>query len=43
VAGSRVDLGRTGLGVAVRKGASPPDVSTADALMGDQPCVLLRR
>jgi len=31
-AGSRVDLGRTGLGVAVRKGASPPDVSTADAL-----------
>jgi hypothetical protein len=32
VAGSRVDLGRTGLGVAVRKGASPPDVSTADAL-----------
>jgi molybdate transport system substrate-binding protein len=25
VAGSRVDLGRTGLGVAVRKGASPPD------------------
>lgn len=32
VAGSRVDLGRTGLGVAVRQGASPPDVSTADAL-----------
>jgi molybdate transport system substrate-binding protein len=32
VAGSRVDLGRTGLGVAVRKGASPPDVSTADRL-----------
>ena len=32
VAGSRVDLGRTGLGVAVRKGASPPDVSTAEAL-----------
>jgi molybdate transport system substrate-binding protein len=32
VAGSRVDLGRTGLGVAVRKGVSPPDVSTADAL-----------
>jgi molybdate transport system substrate-binding protein len=32
VAGSRVDLGRTGLGVAVRKGASPPDVSTTDAL-----------
>jgi molybdate transport system substrate-binding protein len=31
VAGSRVDLGRTGLGVAVREGASPPDVSTADA------------
>lgn len=32
VAGSRVDLARTGLGVAVRKGASPPDVSTAAAL-----------
>jgi molybdate transport system substrate-binding protein len=32
VAGSRVDLGRTGLGVAVHKGASPPDVSTSDAL-----------
>ena len=32
VAGSRVDLGRIGLGVAMRKGASPPDVSTADRL-----------
>src|SRR5579863_4272231 len=32
VAGSRVALGRTGLGVAARKGASPPDVSTANAL-----------
>ena len=31
VAGSRVDLGRTGLGVAVRKGAPQPDVGTADA------------
>jgi molybdate transport system substrate-binding protein len=32
VAGSRVDLARTGLGVAVPKGASPPDVSTVEAL-----------
>lgn len=31
VAGSRVDLGRTGLGVAVRKGAPKPDVGTVDA------------
>jgi molybdate transport system substrate-binding protein len=31
VAGSRVDLGRTGLGVAVRKDAAAPDVSTVDA------------
>jgi molybdate transport system substrate-binding protein len=31
VAGSRVDLGRTGLGAAVRKGAPQPDIGTADA------------
>jgi molybdate transport system substrate-binding protein len=31
VAGSRVDLGRTGLGVAVRKGAPKPDIGTLDA------------
>jgi len=31
VAGSRVDLGRTGLGVAVRRGAPKPDISTVDA------------
>jgi molybdate transport system substrate-binding protein len=30
-AGSRVDLGRTGLGVAVRKGAPKPDIGTLDA------------
>jgi molybdate transport system substrate-binding protein len=30
-AGSRIDLGRTGMGVAVRRGAPKPDVSTADA------------
>jgi molybdate transport system substrate-binding protein len=30
-AGSRVDLGRTGLGVAVRTGAPKPDVGTVDA------------
>jgi molybdate transport system substrate-binding protein len=30
-AGSRVDLGRTGMGVAVRKGAPKPDISTVDA------------
>jgi molybdate transport system substrate-binding protein len=31
VADSRVDLGRTGLGVAVRKGAPQPDIGTLDA------------
>ena len=31
VAGSRVDLGRTGLGVAVRRGAPLPDIGTVDA------------
>jgi molybdate transport system substrate-binding protein len=31
VAGSRVELGRTGLGVAVRRDAPQPDVSTVDA------------
>jgi molybdate transport system substrate-binding protein len=30
--GSRADLGRVGIGVAVRDGASAPDVSTPDAL-----------
>ena len=30
-AGSRVDLGRTGLGVAVRRGAPKPDIGTVDA------------
>jgi molybdate transport system substrate-binding protein len=30
-AGSRVDLGRTGMGVAVRAGAPKPDVGTVDA------------
>ena len=29
--GSRVDLGRTGIGVAVRKGSPKPDISTVDA------------
>jgi molybdate transport system substrate-binding protein len=29
-AGSRVDLGRTGIGVAVRRGAAKPDVGTVD-------------
>src|SRR6476659_8669933 len=31
-AGSRTDLGRVGLGVAIRDGAPVPDVSTPDAL-----------
>jgi len=31
-AGSRVDLGKTGLGVAVRNGAPKPDIGTLDAL-----------
>jgi molybdate transport system substrate-binding protein len=30
-AGSRVDLGRTGMGVAVRRGAHKPDIGTVDA------------
>ena len=30
--GSRVDLGRLGLGVVIRSGAAAPDVSTPDAL-----------
>ena len=32
VAGSRVDLARSGIGIAVRKGAGKPDIGTADAL-----------
>ncbi|OGA02363.1 MAG: hypothetical protein A2W68_09360 [Betaproteobacteria bacterium RIFCSPLOWO2_02_64_14] len=32
VPGSRVDLGRTGLGIAVRKGAVKPDISSVEAL-----------
>lgn len=32
IAGARTDLARTGIGIAVRKGAPKPDVSTADAL-----------
>jgi len=32
VAGSRVDLARSGIGVAVRKGAHKPDIGTPDAL-----------
>jgi molybdate transport system substrate-binding protein len=32
VAGSRVELGRTGLGVGVRAGAPKPDIGTVDAL-----------
>jgi molybdate transport system substrate-binding protein len=31
-AGSRVDLARSGIGVAVRKGAPKPDISTSEAL-----------
>jgi molybdate transport system substrate-binding protein len=30
--GSRVDIARTGIGVAVREGAPPPDISTPEAL-----------
>jgi molybdate transport system substrate-binding protein len=32
VAGSRVDLAKSGIGIAIRKGAPKPDVRTADAL-----------
>jgi molybdate transport system substrate-binding protein len=32
VAGSRIDLARSGIGVAVRKGAHRPDIGTPDAL-----------
>jgi molybdate transport system substrate-binding protein len=32
VAGSRIDLARSGIGIAVRKGASKPDIGTPDAL-----------
>jgi molybdate transport system substrate-binding protein len=32
LAGTRVDLGRTGIGVGIRNGASVPDLSTPDAL-----------
>jgi molybdate transport system substrate-binding protein len=32
IAGGRIDLGRTGIGIAVRKGAPKPDVSTSEAL-----------
>src|SRR5712672_293595 len=32
IAGGRVDLVRTGIGIAVRKGAPKPDVSTPEAL-----------
>jgi molybdate transport system substrate-binding protein len=33
-AGSRIDLGRTSLGVAVRRGALRPDIGTVDAFRG---------
>lgn len=32
VAGSRVDLARSGIGIAVRKGANKPDIGSPDAL-----------
>src|SRR5438105_9833205 len=32
VAGSRIDLARSGIGIAVRKGASKPDIASPDAL-----------
>lgn len=32
VAGTRIDLAKTGIGVAVRAGAQKPDISSADAL-----------
>ena len=32
IAGSRVDFAKSGIGVAVRKGAAKPDISSADAL-----------
>jgi molybdate transport system substrate-binding protein len=32
IPGSRVDLARSGIGVAVRKGATKPDIATSDAL-----------
>ena len=32
IAGARIDLARTGIGIAVHKGASKPDVSTPEAL-----------
>jgi molybdate transport system substrate-binding protein len=32
VAGSRVDLARSGIGIAVRQGASKPDIATPEAL-----------
>jgi molybdate transport system substrate-binding protein len=32
VAGSRIDLARSGIGIAVRKGARKPDIGTPDAL-----------
>ena len=34
VAGSRVDLARSGIGLAVRKGAAKPDIGSAGALKG---------